>query len=341
MVCMKKNCALFVIPLVALLLSSCNQSSSRKKKSEKSSEQSSITSGAPVSSGENPSSGEEPISVTSLEPTSTTILPPSPGPEGYEECDEKYLDGDSYGLLNALRSYTSSGHSGSYGDLWTTYKTAYIRNDGKMFDYYSNITNFRPGTDQAGSYSKEGDVYNREHSIPKSWWGGSESNQGADPYIVVPTDGYVNNKRSNFSFGMVKTAEYSSANGFCKLGSSDPAWSTTSMKVFEPDDSLKGDFARIYFYAVARYSNSYNWTEDSGHNSDLIFSGHNDDKFGFTDYAIKLLSYWSNLDPVSDWEKTITGRIEPIHGCRNPFIDHPEYANVLWGKNSNYTMYNH
>ena len=88
----------------------------------------------------------------------------------YSACETAYQNNNASGMLSALRTITSPGSAGSYDKLWDTYKTAYVRDDGKMFDYYSNSTNYRPGTDQAGSYNEEGDVYNREHSIPKDWW---------------------------------------------------------------------------------------------------------------------------------------------------------------------------
>ncbi len=224
--------------------------------------------------------------------------------------------------------------------MWTTYGSAYRRSDNKLFDYYSNTTSYVIGGNaQGASYKKEGDAYNREHSIPQSWWGGgtSKGTQGADPFIVVPTDGYVNNRRSNYPFGMVNSTTYTSNNNFCKLGSAVTSWGYTGT-VFEPDDSLKGDFARIYFYAIAKYSNSYNWTQGEGSSS---FSGSASTNYGLTNYAVKLFSYWSNLDPVSEWEMSVNNNLASIQGNRNPFIDHPEYANTLWGSNSNYTTYSH
>lgn len=257
----------------------------------------------------------------------------------YSDCEEAYENNDANAMLTALRSITSPGSAGSYDQLWETYKTCYIREDGKIFDYYSSITNYRPGTDQAGNYSKEGDKYNREHSIPKSWWGGSESNQGADPYIVVPTDGYVNNARDNYPFGVVAYADRTFSNS--KVGTPNSAWGFTSSKVFEPDDSVKGDFARIYYYAIAKYSASYNWTQGSlsSGGGASCFSGNKNINFGLTDYAVKLFSYWSKLDPVSEWEISVNNKVAAIQKNRNPFIDHPEYADTLWGANSGYTRY--
>ena len=251
----------------------------------------------------------------------------------YTACNTAYNNNNASGLLSALRTITSPGSSGSYDALWETYKKAYVRSDGKIFDYYSSITNYVPGGSAEGAnYSKEGDSYNREHSIPKSWWGGSKTNQGADPYIVVPTDGYVNNGRSNYSFGKVKTVTTAYSNS--KLGTGDSAY--ISGTVFEPDDSVKGDFARIMFYAIAKYSNSYSWTSGDGSKN---FSGNANTNFGLTTNAVKLFSYWSNLDPVSEWEQSVNNKVSAIQGNRNPFIDHPEYANVLWGTVSGYTTY--
>ena len=253
----------------------------------------------------------------------------------YSACQTAYNNNSASSMITALRNITAPGKAGSYNDLWTTYNTAYVRADGKIFDYYSSKTNYVPGgSAQGASYKKEGDAYNREHSIPQSWWGTGTSNQGADPFIVVPTDGYVNNGRGNYPFGEVGSATHTYSNSKKGSAKSGSGYSGT---VFEPDDSVKGDFARIYFYAIAKYSASYGWTQGEG---DSCFSGSASTNYGLTNYAIKLFSKWSNLDPVSDWERSLNDKLAPIQGNRNPFIDHPEYANTLWGSHSDYTTYN-
>ncbi len=251
----------------------------------------------------------------------------------YSACETAHNNGNASSLLTALRNITAPGQAGSYNGLWTTYNTVYVK-DGYIFDYYSSISQYVPGgSAQGANYSKEGDSYNREHSIPKSWWGGDTTNQGADPFIVVPTDGYVNNARGNDPFGMVASASKTFSNA--KVGSAVTSWGYSGT-VFEPDDSVKGDFARITFYAIAKYSASYGWTSGEGNS---CFSGSASTNFGLTNYAVKLFSYWSNLDPVSEWEQSVNDKIANIQGNRNPFIDHPEYANTLWGNVSGYTTY--
>ena len=138
----------------------------------------------------------------------------------------------------------------SYDYLWTAFRTTDKRSDGKVWDMYSNITNFEFGTDQAGNYQKEGDVYNREHSFPASWFG-DNTPMYTDLHHIYPTDGYVNNKRSNYPFGETTGNKYKSANDFSKLGNC--TYSGYTGIVFEPADEYKGDFARTYFYMVTCY----------------------------------------------------------------------------------------
>ena len=113
-----------------------------------------------------------------------------------------------------IRPHTDIG----YGGLWEAYKQTDTRSDGYVRDWYSKTTNYRHITDKAGSYSKEGDCYNREHTVPQSWFNES-SPMKADIVHVVPTDGYVNNRRSNYPFAEVANIDYKSNQGYCKLGS--------------------------------------------------------------------------------------------------------------------------
>lgn len=229
-------------------------------------------------------------------------------------------------LFNSLRTIINAGANiGSYSQLWTSYKTTDVDSSGKIVDIYSNTTSFTPGTDQCGTYRVEGDCYNREHTIPKSWWGGAESNQGADLFIVYPSDGKVNGMRSNYPFGEVSSASYTSNNSYSRLGSS--VYSTSASKVFEPNDEWKGDMARVYFYAVTKWSGSSGWT--SGEGSTIFTSNAN--SFYLTDYAKNLFIKWHLEDPVSGWELSRNSKVYNIQGNRNPYIDHPEYVTQIWG----------
>lgn len=59
---------------------------------------------------------------------------------------------------------------------------------------------------ECGNYQREGDCFNREHTWPKSWFGGFDAGDGAetDLFELNPSDGYVNGLRGNIPFGYVK-----------------------------------------------------------------------------------------------------------------------------------------
>ena len=77
-------------------------------------------------------------------------------------------------LYNKIKGHTNKGYAG----LWTTYATSdrdnQYENDNTIFDYYSeNPTGTDPvifaySTNQCGTYTTEGNCYNREHIVPQS-----------------------------------------------------------------------------------------------------------------------------------------------------------------------------
>lgn len=229
-------------------------------------------------------------------------------------------------LQQALHDIIDNHTSVSYNSLWTHFKTTDKKPNGKVWDMYSDIPGGTPpyeftfGNDQCGSYSGESDCYNREHSWPKSWFNDNLP-MNTDMFHLVPTDGYVNGKRSNYPFGEVGTATWTSQNG-SKLGNcSTPGYTGV---VFEPRDEYKGDFARNYFYMATRYYN-----EDSGWPGSGMVTGSQ-----FKPWAKAMLLIWAQTDPVSQKEIDRNNAIYGIQNNRNPFIDHPEYAVSIWGTNT-------
>lgn len=242
------------------------------------------------------------------------------------------LDGKSGStLFNALSECAGKGyHSLGYDGLYTAYPKTDSRN-GKIWDMYSDCE--FDYSDKCGNYSRECDCYNREHSVPKSWWGGGTSNQGCDIFILLPTDGYVNGRRSNYPLGEVGAdATYVSHNG-SKVGNS--ALSGYSDKVFEPIDEYKGDFARGVLGAMVKWKGS--WTQGNGSST---FNGKytSADNYGLTPYGVALLMKWHRQDPVSQKELDRNDAIEQTQGNRNPFIDYPCLAEYLWGERKDRTV---
>ncbi len=233
-------------------------------------------------------------------------------------------------LKAALYEIINDHSTVSYSGLWTAFQQTDKKSNGKVWDMYSDISGGTPAyeftfsSDQCGSYGGEGDCYNREHSFPKSWFNDATP-MYSDMFHLYPTDGYVNGKRSNYPFGRVGSASWTSTNG-SKLGTSNyPGYSGT---VFEPIDDYKGDFARSYFYMATRYHNVIqNW------NSPMLAGNQYP---AFTTWAVSLLLEWNTSDPVSQKEIDRNNKIySNYQNNRNPFIDHPEYAQLVWNPNGN------
>lgn len=249
-------------------------------------------------------------------------------------------------LWDAVHAVTLVGYSSlGYNGLWTAYKTTDVYpaghpKEGQIWDMYSNCE-FTYGTDKCGSYKNICDCYNREHSIPQSWWGGGTSDQGCDIFHLVPTDGKVNSERSNWAFGEVTgTPAFQYNNSKRGTGASITIENTVAGNftasapgtVFEPDDQYKGDFARGYFGTLLHWT-SVDMTKDQG---DKMFSGTNTKagNWGLTKYGLALLLKWHRNDPVSQKEIDRNNGIQATQGNRNPFIDYPELAEYIWGANA-------
>ncbi len=215
----------------------------------------------------------------------------------------------------------------------------YEINSNKILDIYSeNPTGadpytFNPGSDECGNYNSEGDCYNKEHVIPQSVFS-SQAPMYSDAHHLLPTDGRVNGFRSNYPFGRVDNSQLVSQNGITnptlngsKLGNNLNSGYSAGYTgiVFEPIDEFKGDIARIYFYFATRYE-----TQISSWSAYPMFDGSSNKVF--TDTFLSILLTWHQNDPVSQKEIDRNNNIYSNHSQlnRNPFVDHPEYAAMIW-----------
>ena len=275
-----------------------------------------------------------------------SVTPASSLPTYYKDINGK--SGKS--LFDAVHVVAKVGYSSlGYSGLWTAYRTTDVRDNGKIWDMYSDCS-WTVGSDQCGGYSNECDCYNREHSIPKSWFGGSESGPGCDIFQVVPTDGYVNNRRSNYAFGEVSSASYTydgaklgSAKSITITGGNTIAGNTgasvsCSGTVFEPRDEYKGDFARGYFGTMIKWANGDYSAFTTGDGSKIFSSSYSTGAFGLTKYGVALLMKWHRQDPVSQKEIDRNNGIQQTQGNRNPFIDYPYLAEYIWGEKAGQTL---
>jgi endonuclease I len=224
-------------------------------------------------------------------------------------------------LHNAIKVHTAR----TYVQLWTDFQTTDKRDDSTVWDMYSRCT-FAFGQNQCGNYSAVCDCYNREHSFPKSWFDDATP-MYTDLFHLYPTDGRVNGARGNFPFGEVGTTTWTHANAIGKVGAAKSGLGYSG-SVYEPDDEYKGDFARTYFYMVTRYENVVaSWFANAEAKPTLDGSAYP----AFNEWAKFMLLRWHRQDTVSAKELARNEAVYGIQHNRNPFIDHAELAEFVWG----------
>lgn len=260
------------------------------------------------------------------------------------------VDGKSGGeLWSAVSAATNKGFKSiGYNGLYSAYlKTDVYPSDsvgkaGKIWDMYGECV-FSSGN-TCSNYSGICDCYNREHSIPQSWWGGGTGGIGNDIFHVLPTDGKINGVRSNYEYGEVNGGTNWRGNYYGAAGS----WATDkktiastagesvkgSGNVFEPKDQYKGDWARGIMGTIVK------WQQSDITQGNNFFSGSYtaSSYYGLTKKAVVLLMKWHREDPVSQKEIDRNNGIQATQGNRNPFIDYPYLAEYIWGEHAGETI---
>lgn len=240
-------------------------------------------------------------------------------------------------LIQAIFNTISSHTDVTYSGLWAVYDETDVYpadsadKAGQIWDIYSSC-DYIYSTNQCGNVGAVCHCYNREHSIPQSWFK-EASPMKADIFHVYPTDGAVNGQRSNYPYGECAQGTNKGGHALGRLGLSTFVGYESVGTVFEPTDEYKGDLARTYFYMVACYYDK-NFTQDNQGYGQKVFTWSNG-QAGLTPYAIALFMKWSREDPVSEKE---IARNEAIYGHqhnRNPFIDLPGLEEYLWGTKQN------
>ena len=205
-------------------------------------------------------------------------------------------------LKKQLRTLITKTHTTilSYGDLRQKNPITDVDPDNS-----NNLILFYMRTSVPSAWDG-GSTWNREHVWPKSLSWFDTSGAGADIHHLRPTNPTANSTRNNFPYGEVSNREYHAK----KVGS--VVYGYLNGGYFEPLDEVKGDAARIILYLLVRYaeSDSYSVTR--------VFQ------------SMDVLLKWHTNDPVDDFERTRNEKSYEIQGNRNPFIDYPEFANMIY-----------
>ena len=274
----------------------------------------------------------------------------------FSQIPAGYYDGTSsltgYALKTKLHEIISSKNiNWHYGDLNEFYNKTdldkYYDHDASnttiLLDIYSEIPTGPDAYEYTvanvtGSASEEGQGWNREHIMPQSTFN-SNYPMYSDLFYVIPTDARINQLRSNYPYGMVKTTTtpfYTFSNG-SRINTNATAGSGYTGRVYEPIDEFKGDIARSLLYFVVRYEgklglfNYYNGTSAANDRSPLDGT----EEKAFEDWYIAMLLQWHNQDPVSQKEIDRNNEVYALQRNRNPFIDNPQWVNVIWNQTPN------
>ncbi len=237
----------------------------------------------------------------------------------YNDVDLTLTGQDLYNALQTkLATYSTTF---DYGDVKNSIK---ITDDEDFNDTDSNDTSttlwliygyndtdsdcFNDKTRSENNFGGGSCQYNREHTYARglanpTMGNANNSSTGivADPHNIRPSDATMNNTKANKLF----------ASGSGNAGTVGSYW--------YPGDEWKGDVARIIMYMYTRYGNrclpEYTATGP---------------KQGTTD-MLQLLLQWNIDDPVSPFEAQRNDYLETLYGNRNPFIDNPALATIIWG----------
>lgn len=239
-------------------------------------------------------------------------------------------------ILAALLPFLSAGQETGYYNNTSGLSGEELQNalndiiqDHQSFTYYTSSTVFRQSdvdpenpdnvilvytgrSHDNDDYGTGGDYINREHVWAKSHGDfGNVPPEGSDFHNLKPADASVNMDRSNKDFDY-SDIEHDEAEG--NYYDSD-SW--------EPRDEVKGDIARIIFYMATRYQG-----ENGEHDLTVVdeVSTYPAAEHG----KLSTLLEWNMMDPPDDFERNRNNVIFNWQQNRNPFIDHPEFAERIW-----------
>lgn len=228
---------------------------------------------------------------------------------GYYNGTEN-LKGDA--LKAALHEIINDHIDFSYSDA--KYILEYAQEDPANS---SNLIVFYTGLSKkkgSSSWGTGGDYLNREHVWAKSHGQFVDLRpMDGDAHNLHAADASVNQTRLNFDFDNVEGGTY--------VAEADAYYGGDA---FEPADREKGAVARTLMYMAVRY-------EGTNGEIDLQLA----DNIGTSPAAkhgkLSTLLEWNRDFPPTDYERRRNDRVEQCQGNRNPFIDNPAFADLIWG----------
>jgi endonuclease I len=226
-------------------------------------------------------------------------------------------------LKNALYAILRGSYNG--GISYTACNTALpvIDRDPKNS---ANVIEIYTGNSVKASDRLSGNVgiWNKEHVYPQSRgsFNTSKNGVGTDCHSLHASDSKVNGARENFNFYQFASDDTNYTKIYTNEGyDSKTKLNSSQGKGFEPVDFVKGECARSVFYMAVM------WPEYCSITNTVLQDA---------PYELGMLKYiidWNQNDPVDEREKYRNQAVYKYQNNYNPFIDAPEWVNLIWDAN--------
>ncbi|NOX18338.1 MAG: T9SS type A sorting domain-containing protein [Chlorobi bacterium] len=233
----------------------------------------------------------------------------------YSGAEGLYGDNLKLVLHNKIKGHVRYPYSSSSTDVWDILKDADKdpNNSANVILVYTGYS-----VNAAQEYNN-GNGWNREHTWAKSHGFPNESDTAyTDIHHLKPADISTNSDRGNLDFDNGGNPHYDNGNPTGNYYDSD-SW--------EPRDAVKGDVARMMLYMTVRYESSNTYDLELVEN---IPTSTGTPYFG----KKSTLLAWNRIDPPDDFEMNRNEVIYGYQNNRNPFIDHPEFADRIYNESS-------
>ena len=239
-------------------------------------------------------------------------------PDGYyNDASGKTGDELKTSLYNIIKGHVEYPYTASTTDVWDIIKETDrdTANPDNVILLYSGLS-----VNAAQEYNN-GDGWTREHVWAKSHGDfGTDTGPGTDLHHLRPECDNVNSARNNRWFAECTTPVYYN-------GVNTGCFTSNTQYVWKPRKEVIGDVARMMFYMATRYEG-----ENGEPDLELVDYIPSDDNSKEPIFALLSdLLKWNAQDPIDDFERNRNEVIYKYQKNRNPFIDHPEYAQMIWG----------
>lgn len=210
----------------------------------------------------------------------------------YSTCDGK-TGSDLKSTLASFNKPTNTSYD------WSRYEAADEAQDDSTSIFCIYTRHNIKKSAHVGSYSW--DTWNREHVYTQSAFPRSAS----DNHNIFACEGQINNTRGNLKYAEVKD---NGGTRISEFGHTTDCYYIANT-AFEPCDEAKGEVARACLYCSVYY----------GYDLNDIFD------------SINTCLKWNAMYTVSPREIYRNNIVQGLQGNRNPFVDHPSYAQAIYG----------